>query len=310
MAFVAFGLKVETDFNFDSLPESTHSDSSAILTVERRTSLPQYGGRLLQEFVTGTRTVRVFRNGPGFVYVLDDLVSFELEPLTKEIHCFLCGDASEDLFRYWLLHRILPIYRMMDGSHIFLHAAAVSLQTAGPDQSPRCDDGCLAFFGPSYAGKSTMVSYFLSMGHSLVTDDHLAIAANEHSGPVRVAPATPCYRPYRAVEDLGLTTESFCTGVLPLQQLYVLQPTAPDATIRMERLDPFEVVSLLLEDLQYSIHEAKVPEFLSVIERRFRGFSHVARQVPTWRLHVPRSLDRLPEVYQYIQNNLQNGRPS
>ena len=310
MACVAYGLNLETTFNLEDLSRSTTGDATAVLEVERVERLSSFDGRLLQTLNTGTRTVQIYENGSSLVYLIDHLVSFELLVKTNRIRCFLSAEASDALLRYWLLHRILPIYRILSGSHIFLHAAAVGVEVTERGSETRCSAGCIAFFGPSYSGKSTMLSYFLSAGHALVTDDHLALssAVSPASDCVEIAPGTPYYRPYRAVEDLGLVADNFCPEPLPLQQLYVLEPAAADAEIRMEALKPFEVLELLLEDLQYSAHESTVPEYRSVIENRFRGFSHIARQVPTWRLYVPRSMDRLPDVYRHIRNNLEKGR--
>ena len=302
MAGVAYGVRLETNFPLDDLPRSAADEPSIMIDVQRTSDVPTYTGTILTIYPARGRTATLTLTDSCFVLQIDDLFCFELWLSAKRIVCFAQHEVPYELLRYWILHQILPLFQMLSGSLAFIHGMAVSTRVAEEKEgSVSQKASCIGFYGESRAGKSTLLSYFLSRGHSLVTDDHLALSTKTYTDAV---PTTPFYRPYRAIEDLGFVAENYSPETRPLRRLYMLQPAAPDADIRVEKLNGVEVVSTLLNDLQYTPYDRRVPEFLPVVTGRFRGLSQLARQIPTLRLHVPHSMDRLSEVYDFIQKDV------
>jgi hypothetical protein len=241
-----------------------------------------------------------------YVAVQIDLIfGFKLWLTSSRIECFVLNEVSDDLLRYWLLQQILPLFFLLNGSMEFLHGMAVSTLPA-PDLLA-ASKSCMGFLGESYAGKSTLLSYFLSRDHALVTDDHLALSRQDYT---QVLPATPFYRPYRAAEDLGVRAATYSSAPTCLRRLYLLTPAASDSDVRAERLTGMDAITTLFPNIHYSLHNPEKPDFFPLVEDRFRGLADIARRIPFARLHVPRSLDRLPEVYDFIQNDLTSALPS
>ena len=204
----------------------------------------------------------------------------------------------DELLRYWLVQQILPMFLLWNGTAEFLHGMAISAQRVDHRDSA---NPCVGFLGDSHAGKSTLLSYFLSKGHALVSDDHLAVSRENY---LDVLPATPYYRPYRAGEDLGVVAERFSPEPTPLQRLFLLEPALPYADIEQEELTGLAAISALLPHIQYNLHNPEVPQLFPLVAERFRGLNQLARQVTIKRLYVPRDMARLPEVYDFIQKEL------
>lgn len=234
------------------------------------------------------------------VIQVDTFLSFQLWTKANRICCFALNDVAEDLFRYWILQQILPLFLLFNGTSEFLHGMAVSKHPHHLEQSP-ASPACIAILGESYAGKSTLLSYYLGQGHALVTDDHLALSRTDYT---KVLPSIPFYRPYRAPEDLGLPAKIYSAAPTRLECIYLLQPAPPDAAPQVDMLQGLEAIQALFPSLNYSIHSSKKPNLFPLVEDRFRGLADIVRRVPIARLHVPRSLARLPEVYHFIQKDL------
>ncbi len=178
---------------------------------------------------------------------------------------------------------------------------AIQAAKVGPKELVDSKAGCIGFLGDSHAGKSTLLGYFLSRGHALVSDDHLAVSRKNYRD---VLPATPYYRPYRAGEDLGHVAALYSPDPTPLQRLFLLEPAPGYADIDLEDLRGTAAIAALLPHIQYNLHNPEVPQLFPLVAERFRGLNQLVRQVPIKRLYVPRAMDRLPEVYDLIQKEL------
>jgi hypothetical protein len=302
MVGVAYGVRLEGDFPFNDLPLATPTGPWIKLEMQRPLVIPSHSGILLASHQTAGRTLNWITHSEDCLVVrFDDSFCFELWFSSNRICCYAVAEVPYLLLRYWILQQILPIFLILSGSFEFLHGTAVSTLTLKEGEVP-AGSSCIGFHGPSHAGKSTILSYFLSKGHMLVTDDHLALSS---TSVTEVVPSTPFYRPYRAVEDLGIVAENYSPTPRPLKRIYLLQPAAADAKVSLEELSESEAVWTFLKDTQYVWMDESIPGSLSLAARRFRNLSHLTRQVPVLRLHVPRSMERLEEVYDFVRKDLE-----
>ena len=295
--FMAYGECIESDLDFDALPRVARIKNSILIQTERVASIERDMGISVRSCSAQNRTVHIVSHVSHVNVQVDLVLGFELWFSSRRIRCLALDDTTEDLLKYWILQQIIPLFLLMNGSTEFLHGMAVSATPYRKDQSGL---SCLGFLGPSYAGKSTLLGYFLSRGHSLVTDDQLALSRRDYA---EVLPAAPFYRPYRATEELGVCTAHYSAAPTQLQRLYLMTSASPETGVRIEKLFGMDAVTALFPNVHYSLHNYAKPDFYSLVESRFRGIVDVSRRIPIALLHVPRSLDRLPEVYDLIQND-------
>ena len=303
MPGVAYGVRLEGDLALDELPQAIGEQLSLRVEVRRTPSLPAVTGILISTYQAQERTAQFFIHPEHAVILLDELISFELRFEKSLIICYCRPDASDALIKYWVLQQILPMFLLLAGTLDFLHGTATSLRifTGNKAQVEPADVGCIAFLGPSRSGKSTLLNYFLSRGHGLVTDDHLALASNEYT---QVMPAIPYHRPYRAIEDLGILSDQYSPAPTRLKRLYALWPVAAEAPIKAELMSGADAMAVLIADNHYTLHDSGVPRFVSLFEKRFRGLAALSRRIPVVKLHVPRSMERLTELYTFILHDL------
>ncbi len=276
----------------EALPRAEEDPESITVKMERVEQIEERGEDALPGTSQG-RAVRIAIRDEYVAVLVDQILSFHLWFAARHIECSALHSTPDSVVRYWLLKQVLPIHLLMEGKTEFLHGMAVS--------SFHSSAGRMAFLGQSYAGKSTLLHYFLSRGHALVTDDHLALSRKDYT---RVFPSFAYYRPYRAEEDLGVLAERYTPDPTVLQQLYLLEPAKADAEVRLEPVSGLEAVSTLFSFALHKLPDIKLMDQSSLLEERFRGLAEIARRVPMARLHVPRSLDRLPEVYAFLEANV------
>jgi hypothetical protein len=302
---MAYGKRIKSEFAFDALPIASSDDGAILIQVQRLQTIEKDTGLSVRPCTAQNRSIHIVSHDSYVAVQIDLIFGFELWLTSNRIQCFVQNEISDDLLRYWLLQQILPLFFLLNGSMEFLHGMAVST-LPGPELSAS-PPSCMGFLGESYAGKSTLLSYFLSRNHALVTDDHLALTRHNYT---QVLPATPFYRPYRAAEDLGVRAASYSSEPTELRYLYLLTPASSDSDVRAERLTGMDAITTLFPNIHYSLHNSEKPDFFPLVEDRFRGLADLARRIPFARLHVPRSLERLPEVYDFIQNDLTSALPS
>jgi len=299
--FKAYGVGIESNLPFFSLPETEHTDRTICIQFQRVESIQKDEGLSPRPCNAQGRTLHIVPHESYVAVQVDLLFSFELWLSSNRIQCQVSKEVSDDLLRYWILQQILPLFLLLKGSCEFLHGMAVSSFPVhgGPGQLSSFSD-CTAFLGQSHAGKSTLLNYYLSRGHALITDDHLALSREDYT---KVWPSIPFYRPYRAAEDLGLPAEAYSPDLVALRRIYLLNPVAADADPQIKLLTGMDAITALFPSLHYSLHNVKMPDLFPLVEDRFRGLADIARRVPIARLYVPRSLERLPEVYDFIQKD-------
>jgi hypothetical protein len=294
-SIIAYGTGIESELAFDACPRFGQVDRTIDLHVERVAVMPKLGGTLIKDCVAQGRAVDIVYHDDYVSLQIDQILIFEFRFAEHSIRCKALYNVSEKLLEYWILQQMIPIYLLMSGVAEFLHGMAVST-TPGIDP----ETGCIAFLGESGAGKSTLLGYLMGRGHALVTDDHLVVAREDFR---KVYPAPPFYRPYRAAEDQGIPATLYSAAPTHLDRIYLLKPALATTEAQIEELHGFAAVMALNAHIRYTLHNPKKPDFFPMVENRFRGLSELARRVPIARIHVPRSLDRLDEVYRLIQQD-------
>ncbi len=290
--YAAYGVGIESGFPFGALPVFS-GDVAAELRVERKSALPSPSSSLTSLCRAQGRNIYVEVIG-GLIFIrIGAFASFVIDTVSGRITCDCLDIVPDPLLRYWIVQQVLPMFLLWSGKAEFLHGMAVS---------SRINSGeCAGFLGDSHAGKSTLLNHFLAAGHTLISDDHLALSRENYSD---VLPATPYYRPYRAGEDLGHVAERFSPAPAPLQRLYLLEPTFAYAPVEAHAVQGMKAMEALLPHIQYNLHNPNLPQLFPLVAERFTGLNRLVRQVSIKRLHVPRDLNRLPEVYAFIQNDL------
>ena len=197
----------------------------------------------------------------------------------KEILYSKGQDYSPDKLQFWLYHTFMPILLELRKMYHILHVGAVKIE-----------DKTILFSAPSFGGKSTMTDYFINHGHTMLSDDTLAV--EEIDGKYYAIPSYPFHRPYRKLEDLGYPVKNFLTTVEPIDTIYLLNKSTTQTEIKIEELKGIEK----FKALHYSIFI--MFEFMK--QEWFLFFTEMAKGIPVYEVHYPHDLERLPEVYEKI----------
>jgi hypothetical protein len=209
------------------------------------------------------------------------------------VRCTAHHSAPDSTVRFWFLHQILPFALVLGGRSDVFHAGAVEIEGKA-----------VAFLAPSHVGKSTLVNHFLTEGHALITDEHLAF----NPATLAVQPSIPFYRPYRAAEDLGIRAGKFCTDPMPLGAIYLLEPVAADAPVALEPLKELEAATVLMGSQQYTTWNPALPWLFPVVKRRMATVTRLAAEARIQRLRVPRTLERISEVYEKVCEDMRRNQ--
>ncbi len=216
----------------------------------------------------------------SWLFHVENVISFSWQTQGGKISYRFLEEATEDIFRFWLYHLVLPIYFSIAQIYKFLHAGAVEV-----------DGKSILFMAPSHGGKSTLTDYFLQKGDALITDDKMATF--EKDGVYYAVPSHPYHRPFRLEEVLGHLSETPATEVRPIHAIYILAKSEPDADIVIRRLKGIEKFSRL--------HEGGEMNFSFFTRDYVTYLSGLANKVDVFEIAVPHDLERLEEVYQAIK---------
>ena len=296
-AYKAYGVGIKSEFAFGALSICDKGSAAIQFDVKRLPSLPPPPTNLTKLCQSQGRNIYVLVRQESVFLGIGSFLTFEFSPASSHICCQALEIVPDELLRYWALQQILPMFLLWNGTAEFLHGMAVSARKTDEGEG----NGCAGFLGDSHAGKSTLLSYFLSRGHALVSDDHLAVSRKNY---LDVLPATPYYRPYRAGEDLGHIASRFSPEPTPLRRLFLLEPAPGYADLTVEEVRGTAAIAALLPHIQYNLHNLEVPQLFPLVAERFHGLNQLVRQVAIQRLYVPRAMERLPEVYDLIQKEL------
>lgn len=248
---------------------------------------------------------RLESHAAGHRIRVDDTGVFDLSRDRRRIAWERREASWPDFVRAHLLGRVLATALHLEG-WLPLHGSAV-----------RAADGVIAFLGAKGYGKSTLALALEAQGAPLVTDDTLPVEPGE---PPRAWPGVQSLRVRDdAREAVGVDAPTFesregkrviaaptlahtASEPVPLSAIYLLDPVAAlaeppaggapvPAPPSRERVPPTIAAISLVAHVK--IGRMLGPTAAPVLLERAAG---VARQVPVYRLRVPRDLERLGAV--------------
>ena len=194
-------------------------------------------------------------------------------------------------------------------NYLILHASGVKVG----------DRACL-FLGVKGQGKSTMAATLYGQGYQMMVDDVAAIAFRDNSNPI-LLPGFPQIKlwPDSVKSALGDTPESFSkihpliekrarptfdgffSKPLPLQRIYILRS---GSNLEIKQLNPQEAISSLIGNSYIPMTLEDKFSQLNNVAQHFRQTANLINQVTVCSLERPRSLDRLSEVVNLIERDL------
>jgi hypothetical protein len=289
MRYLAFLSRLESQIDL-KLPEAQASLPVVSLSFSRVEELPAAATPALKSWAGQARKLSSYCEHGAISIEVHGIARFALHTEDRRIHAIVRRDAPESIVRFWILHQALPFFLLLSGEAEMFHASAVEM-----------DGAAVAFFAPSHGGKSTLLSYFLQQQHALITDEHLAVnRGDSHT----VRPSLPYHRPYRANEDLGVFVDNFCSRAVALKAIYLLEPVPADSAVAIEPLQGLAAAHGLMRAQQYTTWNPSLPALFPLVAKRFRDTTSLAASIRVSTLRVPRALDRLPEVYDRICNDV------
>jgi hypothetical protein len=212
--YKGFGLTMFSDFELPELRAIKESEGSVDIVIER--------GELDSDgFIEGQASFSV--HGGVVRLQVPDVAVYWIEP--NKIVVSPVQGVEEDRIRLYLLGSCLGSVLLQRGV-LPLHGSAVAI-----------DGKAYAFVGESGAGKSTLATAFMQYGHSLISDDVIAVQITG-DGPL-VIPAYPQQKLWQdSLQGLGMdpglyrplvlrgtkysipAVEQFCEEHLPLAGIF------------------------------------------------------------------------------------------
>lgn len=219
------------------------------------------------------------QKGQIWIFEIKDVVSFFWHSGTLNLEYIKHDKFTVKLLEYWCLHIVLPVFFTLEETFDFLHAGAVEV-----NGKP------ILFVAESFGGKSTMTDFFMKQGHTVVSDDKVAISLK--NSQFYSIPSHPHHRPYRKMEDLGFFIKNFATEYKPIHTVYELEKVSAKDKIKIIELQGIKK----FKSLRYA-SEMNIP-FLKA--KRFKFLMKMAQKVPVFKVQVPWDIARLDEVHNMI----------
>ena len=248
----------------------------------------------------------------GYLLRFNRLADFFVRNDGNEIISMPKHDVPIDTIQHLLLDQVIPLVINLKGREP-IHSSAMLV-----------NQGVVAFTGPTWCGKSTVVGNFLKAGYPLLSDDCLVLV--EKDGDIYAIPAYPGLRlwgdalvhlfgdngNYKSVAhytdkrrfETEKITDAYCAEPEPLKRLYTIADSSGakgKADIVIERLSPRESFMALVRcAFRLDITDR------DMLTRQFRFLERVASRVSVRRLIYPREFNLLPAVREAILNDLQD----
>lgn len=297
-SYTAYGLGICSDL---LLPEFIASDTPPDVLIRRGTvEDAEYEAAPIEETVEG-----YFRLTPDRAFLAWPEVGKFLVTNGSEVIIDPVPGAEESLIRLPLLGAVLAVLMHQRG-YFVLHASAVAI-----------NGEVVTFLGNKGDGKSTLAATLYEQGHTLMSDDVVAIDLSVETP--RVIPGFPQFKLWPdAVASLGqdpatlpqLTSgyeklahrvrDRFWQDPLPLKRIYLL---ASGEAMAIKPLSPQEMIRGL-------ISHSYMARFGSQILHGKGASSHLlqctqlATKIPVRSLERPRSLALLPDMVRLIEADL------
>lgn len=209
-----------------------------------------------------------------------------------------CSGLDERTLRLFILGPVLAVLLRQRG-HLLLHASAVAV-----------DDEAVLFMGSAGWGKSTAAAALHARGHGLVTDDVAALRVGQ--GCPMLLPGFPQLKLWpKTLVSLGEdpkqlarcnprlekrarpATRKFSSTPLPLKRIYVLdEGDAPEISL----LRPQEALAELVRHTYGALGVGNSSHFFDC--------ASIIKEAPICRLRRQKSLSRLSELAQFVEDDL------
>ncbi len=181
--------------------------------------------------------------------------------------------------RFWVFHTFFPLVLELERRYRILHVGSVEIKGEP-----------VLFSAFSYGGKSTLTDYFIRQGHTLLSDDSLAIEKRDDT--YYAISSYPFHRPFRELETLGYFVSDFATESKPLRAVFLLEKSDPDAAVTIKELRGIDKFK--------AFHHSTYINFNFMKKERFTFFMEMAKYIPVYRVTIPWDMERLEEVYDAI----------
>lgn len=226
------------------------------------------------------------KSDKNFSWVLEirDVVTLIWDASDKKIIYIKGENYTPQRLRFWIYHTFFPLVLELKRKYRILHVGSVEIEGKP-----------VLFSAFSFGGKSTMTDYFIQKGHTMLSDDSLAI--DKRGDQYYAIASYPFHRPYREPETLGYPVKNFATEPKPLYAVYLLEKNEPGAKVEISEVRGIEKFK--------AFHYSNFIDFSFMKQERFAFFTEMARHVPVYKVKVPWDIERLNEVYNAIVKNFQ-----
>jgi len=253
------------------------------------------------ERTAGKETYVLWRTSCGFRLEYSHAGVFDVDVGRAEVVWYPRADENAELARTILIGPVAALLLEARGD-LCLHGSAVLAA-----------DGAIAFVGPKHHGKSTLALALTAAGCRLMSDDLVAITADQ---PPLMRPAVPTVRLW---DDAAaqLRPEALCSTCIPgikhtlghfhddriandaasLSAIYVLVPEPrSEGGVRRVRLGGAEAAIALAQQKKLADTLIGYGDAASRLPRA----AALAATVAVYELHVPRDFAALPGVVEQI----------
>lgn len=286
MVHRAFGLRIASRIPLPELPLSGGGEAEGTADITVDTADP---GPLRSELEATGSNFSLSRGGSRFLFLIPDTAIYCIDEGRTVTVAPLPG-ADPEKVRVYLLGTCLGALLLTRGL-LPLHGSAVVI-----------GGKAYAFVGDSGAGKSTLAAALVGMGHRLVSDDVVAVAASEDGPPV-VLPAYPQQKLWReSLDGLGIQdasyrpifreTEKFA---VPVQSEFRTDPVPFGGVFELARSDgdtigvaPLSNLERLRVILQHTYRHALIPR-LGLADWHFSTAAGIGSRIEVGRLTRPAS---------------------
>jgi hypothetical protein len=299
-AYRLFGLEVHSEIELGEL----------VAVTPGRPDLRIVLGRIAQEIDSGP-SGRSFRFGANERLLCWPAVGKFLLRGGREIVVDPADGVEHRLLAFPLLGPVMAL-TMHDRGAFVLHASAVSVDGRGA-----------GFLGDKGAGKSTTAAAMIAAGHSLVTDDVLAMSAqgaaylaeaafpqvklaSDAAAAISVSGAETQPPVHPAIEKgLHRLTTGFAGEATVMRRLFVIERGEALSMTRLPASDAFRA----LAQFSYVARFGRDALQGSDGRRHLEQCAALTRQIGAWRLTVPAGLDRIGEVVRAVERELAAAQP-
>jgi hypothetical protein len=298
-----FGGVLRSEIEFPELEAAPGGPIRWTLRRARSAYSGSNGEHLGTDEVTGDVRVHMHRAADGLRLRFDDTGVFDIAGGGSTITWYAPSEVSIHDMRADFTSRVLAAALYSEGT-LCLHGSAVDLNGVA-----------IGLVAPKKHGKSTLGLALVRSGARLLTDDTLPVRAGaaptaypglhatrlwaDSAQRVGLGTAHPTQQGEKVLFS-GLPAEAVSHESVPLAALYVLAPTRPTQegpAARRMRLSSVEGSLVIVGNAKLALLLAK-----SEASALFRAAATLAQQLPVYRLHVVRDLDRLDEVVQTLRS--------